>query len=222
MHKSQSQLIQINNDINSRIKELNFKDYQPRIIAVSKTFPMDKIKPLIEIGHQDFGENKVQEAFEKWSSIKTDNIKLHLIGKLQTNKVKLAVKLFDFIHSVDNEKLANKISEEQKKIDKNIKIFIQINLEGEIQKSGIEPKQAESFYNYCSQKLNLNVVGTMCLPPYGKDPEPYFNRLSEINKKLKLEDLSMGMSEDYMSALKYRATFLRIGSKIFGQRDYPK
>ena len=219
MHELQSKLTEINKDIDQRIKELNFNNYKPRVIAVSKTFPLDKIKPLIEIGHKDFGENRVQEAIEKWSSIKNDSIKLHLIGKLQTNKVKFAVKLFDFIHSVDNEKLAAKISEEQKKVDRNIKIFIQVNLGDENQKSGINPKLIDSLYKYCTQNLDLDVIGTMCLPPFGEDPEPYFRKLCEINKNLNLNELSMGMSNDYLTALKYRSTYLRIGSKIFGQRD---
>jgi len=219
MHNSQNQLTEINKNIESRIKELNYKDYNPKIIAVSKTFNEDKIKPLIEFGHRDFGENRVQEAYEKWSNIKDNKIKLHLIGKLQTNKVKIAVSLFDFIHSLDNEKLANKIAEEQKKVKRNLKIFIQVNFGDEKQKSGIAPKYIENFYNYCKKNLNLDVIGTMCLPPYAENPEPFFKQLGEINQSLKLNELSMGMSEDYLTAIKYRSTYLRIGSKIFGKRN---
>mgnify|MGYP001187916002 CR=1 FL=1 len=214
-----TKLTEISNQINYKIKELNYKNYSPKIIAVSKTFAMDKIKPLIDVGHQDFGENRVQEAVEKWSQIKNQSIKLHLIGKLQTNKVKQAINLFDFIHSLDSEKLAKKISEEQKKIGKNLQIFIQINLGNESQKSGINPAVASNFYHYCINDLNLNIIGTMCLPPFGDDPEPHFRKLSEINKSLNLSQLSMGMSEDYLIAVKYMSTYLRIGSKIFGKRD---
>jgi len=214
-----NKLKEINNEVNNKIKELNYNEYSPKIIAVSKTFGMEKIKPLIDFGHQDFGENRVQEAFEKWSDVKTSKIKLHLIGKLQTNKVKTAVKLFDFIHSLDSEKLANKISEEQKKVKNDLKLFIQINLADEKQKAGIEPKTAKPFYDYCKNNLNLKIIGTMCLPPFGEDPEPYFKKLSEINTSLNLKELSMGMSDDYLLALKYRSTYLRIGSKIFGRRN---
>ena len=218
MHKTQTQLIKINKDIDKEIKALNLTNYRPKIIAVSKTFSIDKIKPLIESGHNDFGENKVQEAAEKWKNIKTKDTKLHLIGKLQTNKVKFAVDLFDYIHSLDNEKLANKIADEQKKINKSLKLFIQVNLGMETQKAGIEPKFVESFYKYCKDSLNLDVIGLMCLPPHGVDPKKYFKKLSEINQSLKLNELSMGMSDDYLEAIKYRSTYLRIGSKIFGQR----
>ena len=212
-------LIQINSEINNKIKDLKYKDYSPKIIAVSKTFGMDKIKPLIDLGHTDFGENKVQEAVEKWTKVKNQNIKLHLIGKLQTNKVKYTIPLFDFIHSLDNEKLAKKIAEEQKKINKQLKIFIQINLGNENQKAGITPSISKSFYNYCKNDLNLNIIGTMCLPPFSENPEPYFKKLFEINNSLELKEISMGMSDDYLMAIKYKSTYLRIGSKIFGKRD---
>ena len=215
----QNKLNEINNEINNKVKELNYKGYSPKIIAVSKTFDINKIKPLIDFGHQDFGENRVQDAIEKWSNYKNENIKLHLIGKLQTNKVKQAINLFDFIHSLDSEKLANKISEEQNKINKNLKIFIQINLGNEEQKAGINPQSAKDFHEYCKNNLNLNVIGTMCLPPFGENPEPYFKKLSEINIMLKLNELSMGMSDDYLIAVKHRSTYLRIGSKIFGNRN---
>ena len=181
---------------------------------------MDKILPLIEHGHLDFGENKVQEAIEKWSDVKLNNknLKLHLIGGLQTNKVKLAVKLFDFIHSVDNEKLAKKISEEQFKQKKNLKIFIQVNIGDEQQKSGIKKSLVSELYSYC-KTLNLDVVGLMCIPPLGKSSEFFFKEMSSINRSLNLNELSMGMSSDYVDAIKNSATYLRIGSNIFGQRS---
>ena len=189
------------------------------MIAVSKTFSMDKIKPLIDHGHCDFGENKVQEAIDKWADIKFNHpkIKLHLIGKLQTNKVKFAIKLFDYIHSVDNEKLAKKISDEEKKINKKVKIFIQVNIGNEEQKSGIKKKQLQEFYLYC-KNLNLDVVGLMCIPPFNEDPILYFQEMQTLNGTLKLDELSMGMSSDYIEAANYSSTFLRIGSRIFGQR----
>ena len=191
----------------------------PKIIAVSKTFKIDKILPLIEHGHIDFGENKVQEAIDKWTEIKSknSNIKLHLIGKLQTNKVKFAVKLFDYIHSVDSEKLAKKISDEQLKINKNIKIFIQVNIGSENQKSGISKNDVLNLYSYC-KKIGLNVVGLMCIPPVNNDPSVYFNEMNILNNELNFSELSMGMSSDYLEASKHSATFLRIGSSIFGSR----
>ena len=192
----------------------------PKIIAVSKTFGMDKISPLIEYGHSDFGENKVQEAVEKWSSIKSNknNIKLHLIGGLQTNKVKLAVKLFDYIHSVDSEKLAKKISVEQQKQNKNVKVFIQVNIGDERQKSGVDKSSVSQLYLNCKD-LNLDVVGLMCIPPVDKPSEIFFKEMSLLNNSLNLKELSMGMSSDYLSALKNSATYIRIGSKIFGNRS---
>ncbi len=194
-------------------------DRSPKIIAVSKTFKLDHILPLIEYGHDHFGENKVQEAIDKWSDIKKNknNLKIHLIGKLQTNKVKHAIKLFDFIHSLDSEKLANKISVEQKKLQTKPKIFIQINIGNESQKSGIRINELEEFYKYCL-KLDLDIIGTMCLPPINEDPERYFMRMSYLNKKLNLNDISMGMSSDYLEAIKYNSTYLRLGTKIFGKR----
>jgi len=177
------------------------------------------IKPLIDYGHTDFGENKVQEAVEKWSEIKVKNskIKLHLIGKLQTNKVKYAVKIFDYIHSVDNEKLAKKISEEQTKNNKNIKIFIQVNIGNEVQKSGIEKNKVNDFYQYCLH-LKLDVLGLMCIPPEGQSPDRFFKDLKIINESLGLKKLSMGMSSDYILAIENSATHIRIGSNIFGAR----
>ena len=174
--------------------------------------------PLINYGHLHFGENKVQEAVDKWSKVKNDNIKLHLIGKLQTNKVKFVVRLFDYIHSLDSEKLATKIADEQIKQNKNLKIFIQVNIGNEEQKSGIKKDDVFSFYEYCKD-LNLNIIGTMCIPPKNLNSHNYFLEMDKINNKLSLQDLSMGMSEDYIEASENNATFVRIGSKIFGQRD---
>ena len=191
----------------------------PKIIAVSKTFKMDKILPLIDYGHLDFGENKIQEAVDKWTEIKSknSNIKLHMIGKLQTNKVKFAVKLFDFIHSVDSERLAKKIYDEQEKINKKIKIFIQVNIGNEEQKSGIKKTDVGDLILYC-KKINLDVVGLMCLPPTDNNSSFYFNEMNLLNKSFDLPKLSMGMSSDYIEASKNSATYLRIGSSIFGKR----
>ncbi len=192
----------------------------PKVIAVSKTFKLNHILPLIQYGHTDYGENKVQEAVEKWSEIKSENkqIKLHLIGKLQTNKVKISLRLFDFIHSLDNEKLARKISDEQKKQNTNAKLFIQVNIGNESQKNGIHVNKLGEFYNYCIE-LNLNVVGIMCIPPIDVDPEISFSRMNYLKKKMNFKELSMGMSADYLEAVKYNSTFLRIGSDIFGSRN---
>ena len=201
------------------LEEIRVLGKKTKVVSVSKNHPKEAVEDAIKHGVRIFGENRVQEAVEKWSQIKNQSIKLHLIGKLQTNKVKQAINLFDFIHSLDSEKLAKKISEEQKKIGKNLQIFIQINLGNESQKSGINPAVASNFYHYCINDLNLNIIGTMCLPPFGDDPEPHFRKLSEINKSLNLSQLSMGMSEDYLVAVKYMSTYLRIGSKIFGKRD---
>ena len=177
--------------------------------------------PLIDYGHLDYGENKVQEAINKWSKIKltNKNLNLHMIGKLQTNKVKTAVSLFDYIHSLDSIKLAEKISEEQKKVNKNLKMFIQVNVGDEQQKSGISINELENFYEICSNKLNLNIIGLMCLPPIGVDPSKYFQKMKKINDNLSLNELSMGMSSDYLLAIKYGTSFVRIGSKIFGMRN---
>ena len=192
----------------------------PKIIAVSKTFRIEKILPLIEHGHRDFGENKVQEALDKWYEIKQKrpDIKIHLIGKLQTNKVKFAVKLFDFIHSVDSRKLAKKISEEQSKINKKIKIFIQVNIGDENQKSGIDKNSLNELISYCKD-INLNVIGLMCIPPLNDDPSKYFKEMKELNRKYGFNELSMGMSSDYLKAIEYEASFVRIGSNIFGLRS---
>ena len=192
----------------------------PEIIAVSKTFEINNILPLINYGHLHFGENKVQEAKEKWDNIKYDfkNLKLHMIGKLQTNKVKQAVSLFDYIHSLDNFKLAKKISEEEIKQNKKLKIFIQVNIGNEENKSGINIENVENFYKQCLN-LNLDIVGTMCIPPKVKNSKNYFLEMFKINSKINLPDLSMGMSEDYLEAAENNSTFLRIGSKIFGERN---
>ena len=197
----------------------NFKN--ANIVAVSKTFPISHILPLINHGHPHFGENKVQEAQEKWASIKSDfpQLKLHLIGKLQTNKVKFALPLFDYIHSLDSIKLAEKISLEQKKKNLKPKIFIQINLGKESQKSGIDEVDLEKFYRRCVTEFNLNIIGIMCLPPFDEDPTPYFKKMQNLSESLKLKEISMGMSNDYMDALKFNATYIRVGSKIFGSRS---
>ena len=218
MHKTVQNLIDIENQIKSNLSGYNITKL-PKIIAVSKTFQMDIISPLLEHGHVDFGENKVQEAIDKWTEIKEKkpDIKLHMIGRLQTNKVKFAVKLFDFIHSVDSEKLAKKIADEQSKIKKEIKIFIQVNIGNEKQKSGINKVQTDSLVNFC-KKLNLNVVGLMCIPPMGEDSTFYFTEMNKISNFYNFKELSMGMSSDYLDAAKEKATFLRIGSSIFGQR----
>jgi len=199
--------------------ELEEKSRIPKIIAVSKTFKIDHILPLIQHGHLDFGENKVQEAIEKWTDIKNQNksINLHLIGKLQTNKVKFAVKIFDYIHSLDNEKLAKKIAEEQVKQNVKPKIFIQINLGNESQKSGIIKENLLDFYNF-SKDLGLNIIGIMCIPPFNEDSTKFFSKMSELNEIINLKELSMGMSSDYLNAIEYKSTYLRIGSNIFGQR----
>jgi len=216
MHSSVKNLINIQKNIKSK-----FDFYQRiKIIAVSKTYPIEHIKPLIDHGHIDFGENKVQEAVEKWSEIKVKNskIKLHLIGKLQTNKVKYAVKIFDYIHSVDSEKLAKKIAEEQIKNNKDIKIFIQVNIGDEVQKSGIKKDKVNDLYQYCLN-LKLDVQGLMCIPPEGKSPTEFFKDLKIINDNLGLKKLSMGMSSDYILAIQNSATHIRIGSNIFGERN---
>ena len=219
MHKTIQNLTDIQKQIQLKVIELNYSDYNPKIIAVSKTFKIDHIMPIIDHGHIHFGENKIQEAVEKWTDIKNNNnqIKLHMIGKLQTNKVKFAVKLFDYIHSVDNIKLATKISDEQKKLNKNIKIFIQINIGNEAQKSGINSNEVVEFYKSCN-KLELDVVGTMCLPPDDDQSDNYFSKMQSINESLNLKEISMGMSNDYLNAIKFKSTFVRIGTKIFGER----
>ncbi len=218
MHKSVNNLIDIENKLND-VQTSNIKK-KPKIIAVSKTFSSDDIKPLIIYGHKDFGENKIQEAVNKWTEIKNNfnEIKLHMIGKIQTNKVKFLIPLFDYLHSLDNLKLAEKISKEELKKNKKIKIFIQVNLGDEKQKNGINLRDLESFYKECSFNLNLNIIGLMCLPPIEDDPKKYFLQLKESANKINLKELSMGMSNDYEIAANNGSTFVRIGSKIFGER----
>ena len=218
MHTTVQNLIKIENEIKLNLSDLKVVNL-PKIIAVSKTFKIDKILPLIDYGHTDFGENKIQEAVEKWTNIKSNNpnIKLHMIGKLQTNKVKSAVKLFDYIHSVDSEKLAKKIADEQEKISKKVKIFIQVNISNEEQKSGIKKNELNHLISYC-KKINLDVIGLMCLPPADINSSFYFKEMNLINTSFGLSELSMGMSSDYIEALKNSASYLRIGSSIFGKR----
>ena len=217
MHISINNLALIKEQIKSKfglVKNLN-------IIAVSKTFPMSEINPLIENGQIHFGENKVQEAIDKWSDIKklNKNLKLHMIGKLQTNKVKYVVPLFDYIHSLDNIKLAEKIASEQIKKNRNLKIFIQVNIGNEPQKAGLNISDLKNFYEKCTQELNLNIIGLMCLPPQYGLAKNYFNEMVELKKTINVEDLSMGMSEDYLEAVACGTTYIRIGSKIFGDRS---
>jgi pyridoxal phosphate enzyme (YggS family) len=219
MHNSVQNLINTKNKIKSKLEDLKINNLR-KIIAVTKTFKIDKILPLVEYGHLDYGENKVQEAIDKWSDIKEKNkdIKIHLIGKLQTNKVKFALKIFDYIHSLDSEKLANKIAEEQIKQSKRLKLFIQVNIGNEEQKSGINREKLADFYKFCIN-LNLEIIGTMCIPPNNENTENYFLEMNRINAELNFKDLSMGMSGDYLEAVKNNATYVRVGSKIFGSRD---
>ncbi len=219
MHHTESNLIEIKDKIKNKIKLLSFNQYDPKVIAVSKTFNERDILPLLNFGHNDFGENKVQEALLKWPKLreKYKNIKLHMLGKLQTNKVKFAVEIFDYIHSLDNLKLANKLANEIHKKDKRVKMFIQINLGGEKQKSGIEPNDLEAFYKNCLS-LKLDIVGTMCIPPDNQDPKSFFKDLLNLNNKIQLSEISMGMTNDYLDAIEFRSTYLRIGTGIFGKR----
>ncbi len=206
--------------IQSKIASLK-SNYPVNIIAVSKTFTLDHIQPLIDYGHLHFGENKVQEAVVKWSDQKivNKNIRLHMIGKLQSNKAKDAVKLFDYIHSVDNQKLAMALAKHQKNLNKNLKYFIQVNIANEIQKSGIPVNELDGFYNFCVKEINLNVIGLMVIPPADQNADKYFKSLNVLNKSLALESLSMGMSADYIEAVKHGSNFVRIGSSIFGSRS---
>ena len=217
MHKSIANLVSIQNELKSRSNI----ELETNIIAVTKTFSAESIKPLINHGHIHYGENKVQEALKKWSDLKRLNksIKLHMIGKLQTNKVKYVVPFFDYIHSLDNLKLAQKISTEQKKINKSLKIFIQVNIGREDQKNGIDKNFIHDFYKKCVNDFNLNIIGLMCIPPNDVNINDYFSSMNDLNKSLGLHHLSMGMSSDYLNAVNYGATFVRIGSKIFGNRS---
>ena len=216
MHNTVKNLIYIEELIKSKANHGELA----KIIAVSKTFPIENVLPLIEHGHLHYGENKVQEALEKWTDIKNENhnIQLHLIGRLQTNKVKFALKIFDYIHSLDSEKLANKIADEQQKHKKKPKIFIQVNMGNEDQKSGINKERLGDFYKFC-KNLNLDIIGTMCIPPNDEKTENYFSEMNQINQRLNFKELSMGMSSDYLEATKNNATYVRVGSKIFGTRD---
>ena len=218
MHNTVKNLLDIENKIKNTLNSLKIED-NPKVIAVSKTFEIDRILPLIEHGHIDFGENKVQEAVEKWTDIKNKNsqINLHMIGKLQTNKVKFAVQIFDYIHSVDSEKLAKKIADEQNKINKKIKIFLQVNIGEENQKSGVNKNDLMQLASYCKE-IGLNLIGLMCIPPANINPDHYFQEMNKLNKDLGLGELSMGMSSDFLLAVKYSSTYVRIGSSIFGPR----
>ena len=219
MHNSVQKFKDITNAIHRKIEEQKI-NLTPTVIAVSKTFKLEKILPLIEFGHLDYGENKVQEAIDKWSDIKSknQNIKLHLIGKLQTNKVKHAIKIFDYIHSVDSMKLAKKIADEQYKQNKNLKLFIQVNIGDEEQKAGVKVSQIKDLITF-SKKLNLNIIGLMCIPPANEEPDQYFKEIKLLNKKFDLAEISMGMSSDYLKAVENSSSYLRIGSSIFGERN---
>ena len=219
MHNVVDKIISIKKEIQEKIIEGKPGNYKPTIVAISKTFSIDKILPLINYGHDHFGENKVQEALEKWIQVKETNpkIKLHMVGKLQTNKVKNALKIFDYIHSLDSIKLAEKIANEQKKLETKPKLFIQINIGKESQKSGIDSEKVFDFYKTC-KKMDLNIIGTMCLPPENQDSDIFFSEMKNLNNNLNLNELSMGMSHDYINAIEHSATYIRIGSKIFGDR----
>ena len=219
MHNTVENLLKINENVKAKFNRNRNLSKSPKIIAVSKTFKIEHILPVINYGHLHYGENKVQEAVEKWTSIKNENkkINLHLIGRLQTNKVKAAIKLFDYIHSLDSKKLADKIYNIQNELKIRTKQFIQVNIGNEDQKSGISINEVSNFYTYC-KNLNLDIVGLMCIPPFNEDTTKYFKTMSSLNKELNLKELSMGMSSDYLNAIENNATFVRIGSSIFGQR----
>ena len=221
MHNVVERLIAIRSEIKELLIKNNSQNKDLNIIIVCKTFSMDKILPLIETGHVHFGENKVQEAELKWKEVKKkhSNVMLHMVGKLQTNKVKTALTIFDYIHSVDNYKLAKKIVRYEKELDKKIKTFVQVNIGEESHKNGISPKNTNQFVNYCRNSLSLNIIGLMCLPPINKNPEKYFLYLNQLRNQTDLCHLSMGMSNDYQIATKCGSTFLRIGSKILGERN---
>lgn len=216
MHKSILNL----NSVKNEIEKENINVKNTKIIAISKTFSIKDILPLIEHGHNHFGENKIQESLEKWPEVKkkNENLKLHFVGKLQTNKVKFILPLFDYLHSLDNLKLAKKISLEQQKSKKKLKIFIQVNIGNEDQKSGVNVSYLKEFYSICSKELNLNIIGLMCLPPNDDKTKIYFSQVQKLNEELGLKELSLGMSGDFLEAINVGSTFLRIGSKIFGNR----
>ena len=220
MHFTVKNLLKISENVKEKLAKNYNLNQSPKIIAVSKTFKIEHIQPLIEYGHLDFGENKVQEAFEKWTEVKekNKNLKLHLIGRLQSNKVKIAVKLFDYIHSLDSKKLADKIAIHQKEQNLNKKLFIQVNIGDEEQKFGIKKEEILDFYHYC-KNLNLNIIGLMCIPPFNEDSNKYFKEMKILKEKLQLNELSMGMSSDYLNALENNSTYIRVGSNIFGPRS---
>ena len=219
MHSNVKRLNFVKNKVKEILDKKQLKT-SPQIIAVTKTFPLNQIMPLLEMGHIHYGENKIQEAVNKWTEIKRDfiNIKLHFVGKLQTNKVKFALPLFDYIHSLDSIKLADKIANEQVKKKFKPKIFIQVNIGKEDQKNGIDVENLETFYSNCTKNFDLNIIGLMCLPPNDKNPEIYFSKMKILADKINLNELSMGMTNDYIKAIQCKSTFLRIGSKIFGPR----
>ena len=208
------------NKIKSNISKIN-NSSDMKIIAISKTFPLEHIMPLIELGHNHFGENKVQEAETKWNKIKKEknSLRLHMVGKLQSNKAKKAVEIFDYIHSLDSQKLADILSKSQDEINKSINYFIQVNIGSESQKAGIQYNEVDQFYTYCTKEKKMNIIGLMAIPPNDENTEKYFKSLSELNSSLGLKELSMGMSSDYMQAINHKATYLRIGSAIFGERS---
>ncbi len=221
MHNVVERLMAIQSEIKELLIKNNLQNKDLNIIIICKTFSMDKILPLIDAGHVHFGENKVQEAESKWKEVKEKhpNIKLHMVGKLQTNKVKTALNIFNYIHSVDNYRLGEKIVKYEKKLNKKIKTFVQVNVGDESQKSGISPKNVNQFVNHCKNGLSLNIIGLMCLPPIDDNPEKYFLHLNQLRNQTDLCHLSMGMSSDYQTAIKYGSTFLRIGSKILDEKN---
>ena len=220
MHASLQKLNFVKNKVNEIIRQKQLKT-NPKIIVVTKTFSLNKITPLIECGHVHFGENKIQEAENKWLEVrnKYSNLKLHMIGKLQSNKVKKAIQIFDYIHSLENEKLALKIIKYEKELNKKIRLFIQVNLAEENEKSGILLSDLNKFYDYCTKELSLNVIGLMCLPPIESNSQEYFKILKNTAEKLNLKDLSMGMSSDFEQAVVNGSTYLRLGTIILGERN---
>ena len=208
--------VKINEIVHTKQLKIN-----PKIIAVTKTFSIEKIIPLLDEGHLHYGENKIQESEKKWSEIKKKykTLQLHMIGPLQTNKAKKAVKLFDYIHSLDSAKLALKISKYEKELNKKMKLFIQVNIDGENRKTGILLNDLKNFHSYCREKLSLNIIGLMCLPPINSDSNKYFQILKKKSQELNLSDLSMGMSSDYEQAILNGSTYLRLGTAIFGERN---
>ena len=220
MHRSLQRLTLIKNKVKEIIDRKQLKT-TPQIVAVSKAFSLKEIIPLLEMGHFHFGENKIQEAENKWTDVKNkyQDLQLHMVGKLQSNKVKRAIKLFDYIHSLDNAKLAQKLYQYEKELNKKMKLFIQVNIFGENQKSGVLLNDLNRFHNYCTQELSLNVIGLMSLPPINDDPRKYFKILKKKSEELSLTDLSMGMSADYEQAILNGSTYLRLGTAIFGERN---